>query len=149
MTRKNPMAVACPECSGIDVRMSKWKNRFEQALDLFGIPTMRCLDCSHRWKHSLWRIREIFHARCPRCFRLGLTTWDETYYHVPRTWKILSGLGAKKVRCKACRHNFLSFRLVKGTKKWVNVDGSVIPLVETSIDLSSVDAASRKDKQTP
>ena len=143
------MAVACPECSGIDVRISKWKNRLEQALDLFGIPTMRCLDCSHRWKHSLWRIHEIFHARCPRCYRLELTTWDETYYHVPRTWKILSGLGAKKVRCKACRHNFLSFRLVKGTEKWVNVDDSVIPLVETSIDLSSVDAASRKDKQTP
>ena len=142
------MAVACPECSGIDVRISKWKNRLEQALDLFGIPTMRCLDCSHRWKHSLWRIHEIFHARCPRCYRLELTTWDETYYHVPRTWKILSGLGAKKVRCKACRHNFLSFRLVKGTKNWVNVDDSVIPLVETSIDLSSVAAASRKDKQT-
>ncbi len=149
MARKNPMAVACPECSGIDVRMSKWKNRLEQALDLFGIPTMRCLDCSHRWKHSLWRIHEIFHARCPRCYRLELTTWDETYYHVPRTWKILSGLGAKKVRCKACRHNFLSFRLVKGTTNWVNVDDSVIPLVETSIDLSNVDAARRKDKQTP
>ena len=149
MARKNPMAVACPECSAIDVRMSKGKNRFEQALDLFGVPTMRCLDCSNRWKHSLWRIHEIFHARCPRCYRLELTTWDETYYHVPRTWKIPSGLGAKKVRCKACRHNFLSFRLVRGKKNWVNVDGSVIPLVEASIDLSSVDAASRKDKQTP
>lgn len=149
MARRNPMAVTCPQCGGTDVRMSKWKNRFEQALDLFGRPPMRCLECAHRWRHSLWRFREMFNARCPRCYRLELTTWDETYYHVPWTWKVLTGIGAKKVRCKACRHNFISFRFVKGMKKWVNVDDSVVPVVETSIDLASADVSTRKDQQTP
>lgn len=99
---------------------------------------MRCSDCSHRWRHSLWRMREMFFARCPRCYRLELTTWDETYYHVPVLWRVLTGLGAKKVRCKACRHNFVSYRFVKNVKKWVNKDGSIVPLVEGTITVNEV-----------
>jgi hypothetical protein len=64
--------------------------------------------------------------------------WEETYYHIPRAWKILIGIGAKKVRCKACRHNFVSFRKVKGTRKWDNTDPTEIPVVESSIDLSTI-----------
>jgi hypothetical protein len=138
MARKNPMSVRCPECGGNNVRMSRWHNRIEQTLDLFGMPTMRCDDCDHRWKHSLWRLREIFFARCPRCYRLELVNWEETYYHIPARWKFLLALGAKKVRCKACRHNFLSFRIVKGKRKWENIDPSETPVTETTIDLSSV-----------
>ena len=149
MARKNPMAVTCPNCGGHNVRMSKGKNRLEKTLDLIGLPPMRCIDCSHRWKHSLWRMSEMFNARCPRCYRLELTTWEETYYHVPWTWKLLTGIGAKKVRCKACRHNFVSFRFVKGKVKWINANSSVPPLVETSIDLASVNSAAHKDEKTP
>lgn len=130
------MQVSCPECQGKNVRMSRWRNRWDQTLDLFGMPPMRCSDCNHRWRHSLWRIREILYARCPRCYRLELTTWDETYYHVPTTWRILTGLGAKKVRCKACRTNFVSFRFVKNFKTWVNKDGSITPLVEETISVN-------------
>jgi len=139
------MAVTCPECHGNNVRMSKWKNRFEQALDLFGMPPMRCLDCNQRWKHSLWRIREMFLARCPRCYRLELVNWEETYYHVPPMWKFLLAIGAKKVRCNPCRHNFTSFRKVRGKKSWQNLDPSDIPIVESSLDLSTVDQASKKE----
>lgn len=139
MARRNPMGINCPECGSIDVRMSRWQNRFEQVLDLFGLPTMRCMNCEHRWKHSLWRIREVFFARCPRCYRLELVHWEETYYHVPKWWKFQVALGAKKVRCKACRHNFISFRLVKGIRKWVNVDPSETPVEETTIGLKEVE----------
>lgn len=132
------MAVKCPECDSINVRMSKWKNRFEQMLDLFGMPPMRCLDCDHRWKHSLWRMREMFCARCPRCYRLELARWEETYYHISRTWMILIGLGAKKVRCKPCRHNFVSFRKVKGVRKWVNQDPNEVQIFESTIELNEV-----------
>ncbi|WP_155121197.1 hypothetical protein [Bryobacter aggregatus] len=79
---------------------------------------MRCIDCQHRWRHSLWHLRESFYARCPRCYRLQLSTWDETYYHIPLIWRVLTGLGAKKVRCKACRFNFVSFRLIKNKAEW-------------------------------
>ena len=133
------MQVSCPECNCKNVRMSRWRNRFEQTLDLCGVPTMRCVNCSHRWRHSLWRLREMLNARCPRCYRLELTTWEETYYHVPVLWRILTGLGAKKVRCKACRHNFVSFRFVKSVKKWINKDGSEVPLVEQSFTVNSID----------
>lgn len=107
------MKIPCPECGSIDVRLSHWKNTWEKTLDLFGVTAVRCLTCGHRWKRSIFRVREFLYARCPRCFRLELGTWDETYYRVPSSWKILTGLGAKKVRCHACRHNFISFRLVK------------------------------------
>lgn len=144
MALKNTMAVTCPECDSKNVRMSKWKNRFEQMLDLFGMPPMRCLDCDHRWKHSLWQIREMFFARCPRCYRLELVKWEETYYHIPRTWKILTAIGAKKVRCKACRHNFISFRKVKGVRKWQNAPPEEPLVVETTIDLNTLTPKSSK-----
>jgi DNA-directed RNA polymerase subunit M/transcription elongation factor TFIIS len=121
MARRNPMKIPCPECGSIDVRLSQWKNTWEKALDLFGITAMRCMSCGHRWQRSLLRVREFFYARCPRCFRLELGTWDETYYRIPDSWKLLTGIGAKKVRCHACRHNFISFRLVK---KHVRSDGT-------------------------
>jgi len=140
------MAITCPECGGKNVRMSKWKNRLEQLLDLFGMPPMRCGDCNYRWKHSLWRLREIFFARCPRCYQLKLAKWEETYYHIPKSWQFLISLGAKKVRCKACRHNFISFRFVKGVRKWIDdeLDG---PVSEVVISLSSVGEI--KPNQTP
>jgi ssDNA-binding Zn-finger/Zn-ribbon topoisomerase 1 len=150
MARKNTMAVTCPQCNSIDVRMSKWKNRFEQVLDLLGMPPMRCFNCDHRWRHSLWRIREMFYARCPRCYRLELVRWEETYYHVPSFWKFLIAIGAKKVRCKACRHNFVSFRLVRGnTKKWDNSDPSEPLAVESSIELSSLEKAPEESANKP
>lgn len=143
MARKNPMSVSCPECGSKNVRMSKWKNTFEKMLDLFGMPPMRCLDCEHRWKHSLWRLREVFYARCPRCYQLELQHWEETYYHIPGTWKFLIALGAKKVRCKPCRHNFISFRLVKGKRKWQNIEvDAPPPVIESSIQLSEIEKVS-------
>ncbi len=142
------MAVTCPECGGRNIRMSKYRNFFEKFLDLIGLPTMRCEDCGERWRHSLWRIREIFYARCPRCYRLELVNWEETYYHTPKSWKVMVALGAKKVRCKVCRHNFVSFRMVKGKRKWRNIDPSVTPVEETTINLKSLkDVTPTNDRQ--
>jgi DNA-directed RNA polymerase subunit RPC12/RpoP len=123
----------------MNVRMSRWKNRWEQVMDVLGTPMMRCQDCHHRWGQSLWRFSEMIYARCPKCFRLDLTTWEETYYKIPLLWKLKANLGAKKVRCKACRHNFMSFRLVRGAKKWVNVDPLEEPVEELDISLSKID----------
>lgn len=145
MARKNPMAVTCPECDGNNVRMSKHTSFLERMLDLFGMPTMRCTDCDHRWKHSLWRVREVAYARCPRCYQLYLAQWEETYYHIPKWWRFQISLGAKKVRCKPCRHNFVSFRLVKGTPKWKNEADPAEEVVESTITLKSIEDVDAPD----
>jgi len=145
MARKNPMAIRCPDCGGRNVRMSRWTNRVDQFLDLLGMPPMRCIDCGYRWRHSLWRLREVFHARCPRCYRLELVHWEETYYHIPRWWRFCIKLGGKKVRCKVCRHNFVSFRMVKGIRKWVDPDPSK-PIVESTMSLSEVDREPKRNQ---
>ncbi len=80
----------------------------------------------------------MFCARCPRCYRLELIKWEETYYHVPRSWQVLIAVGAKKVRCKPCRHNFVSFRKVKGVRKWISEDPSDVQVLETTIDLNEM-----------
>ncbi len=138
MPRHNPMQLSCPECGSTHIRTSKIKSFAERLSDWTGRPPMRCTDCSHRWCESLWRLHEAIYSRCPKCFRLELSTWEETYYKIPFSWQLKCALGAKKVRCKACRHNFISFRLVKGKKKWVNVDPTEDTIVETTITLSGV-----------
>ncbi len=80
----------------------------------------------------------MFCARCPRCYRLELVKWEETYYHIPRSWKILTAIGAKKVRCKPCRHNFISFRKVKGVRKWENGAPETPLAAETIIGLNTM-----------
>jgi DNA-directed RNA polymerase subunit RPC12/RpoP len=142
MARKNPLAFNCPECGSKNLRPSLQLNFGEKILDLLGFQTVRCTDCSHRWTQSLWRIHELFYARCPRCYRLELVKWEETYYHISNWWKFQIAIGAKKVRCKPCRHNFVSFRIVKGVRKWVNEDPSEVPVVETSIRLSDIEKPS-------
>jgi C4-type Zn-finger protein len=143
MARRNPMHVKCPECGGSHLRASRWRTPWERFIDLLGFSTMRCTDCGHRWTQSLWRIHEMIYARCPKCYRLELTNWEETYYKIPSSWRVMAGMGAKKVRCKACRYNFLSFRFVKGKRKWVNVDPSEDPVPdETPISLTKLEDVS-------
>jgi hypothetical protein len=67
--------------------------------------------------------------------RLDLTRWEETYYHVPARWKLQIAFGAKKVRCRPCRHNFLSFRWIRGTRKWDNTALDEEVIEETTISL--------------
>lgn len=130
----------CPECGSRKVKASHPAHFGERLADWLGMTPVRCLECEHRWKESLWRIRELLYARCPRCFGLKLGTWEETYYHVPWTWKVQAGLGAKKVRCRACRLNFMSFRRVKSVKKWENVDPLEEDVREREISLSELES---------
>jgi DNA-directed RNA polymerase subunit RPC12/RpoP len=139
MSKRNPMQWECPECGSRKVKSSRPQGIGERIADWFGITPVRCLACEARWQESLWRIHEIIYARCPRCFGLKLTTWEETYYHVPWSWKVQASLGAKKVRCKACRHNFLSFRKVKAFRKWENLDPLEDEIQETTISLSEIE----------
>jgi endogenous inhibitor of DNA gyrase (YacG/DUF329 family) len=129
------MQLECPECGSTHVRHSHPRHIGEKLADLFGFTQLRCSDCDERWTASIWRFTEFFYARCPRCFRLDLARWEETYYRVPGTWRFAIALGAKKVRCRACRHNFVSFRLVRGKRKWENIGLDEVVLEETTISL--------------
>lgn len=145
MAKKNPMQLECPECGSTRVRHSQPKHFGEKVLDVLGFPHMRCSECEERWAESLWRFTEFFYARCPRCMRLDLVRWEETYYHVPYRWKVQIALGAKKVRCRPCRHNFLSFRLIRGARKWDNtaLDEEIVEETTISLEEQKSNAAKR------
>lgn len=67
---------------------------------------------------GLWSIRYWRYAKCPRCYRMELSTWSEQHY-VPRTRVIfLLRLGATPYRCEFCRLNFVSFRACKERFSW-------------------------------
>jgi hypothetical protein len=76
--------------------------------------------------------------------RLELARWEETYYHVPTRWKIQIALGAKKVRCRPCRHNFLSFRLIRGKREWDNTAMDEEIVEETTISLEDQGKAAKR-----
>ncbi len=74
---------------------------------------MRCGDCGTRFTQKLFQFGDWMYARCPRCYRLDLTSWSEEHYIVPWNIRLKLALGAKKYRCEVCRCNFASFRRLK------------------------------------
>ncbi len=78
-----------------------------------GIVPIRCRDCQGRYVGKLFSPLDFIYARCPRCFRQDLSTWDLDHYHI-RAWvRLKLAIGAHPWRCEACRCNFASFRLRK------------------------------------
>jgi len=55
----------------------------------------------------------MFYARCPECYRTELTVWSQRHNRATGGQELALALGAKRVRCAACRCNFVSFRLRK------------------------------------
>jgi hypothetical protein len=107
------MPATCPNCGTLKIRTSKTRSLGELLGTLFGVYPLRCLRCDIRFKRRVWRFSEIVYARCPRCYRLDLTTWEERLYNPPFKTKLLLRLGAQPMRCGACRCNFASYRKVK------------------------------------
>ncbi len=107
------MLITCPSCGSESLRTSKARSLSETVLNLIGLFAFRCLDCDHRFRASIWRVRQLFYAKCPRCLRLDLSKWNTTHYSPPFTTSLAVACGAKSVRCEYCRHNFWSFRRVK------------------------------------
>lgn len=50
------------------------------------------------------------YAKCPKCLRMDLATWETAHYRVPLPARLLLALGAHRWRCEPCRTNFTSFR---------------------------------------
>lgn len=112
------MQIACPKCGTRETRVSHRQSFGELLKTLIGIYQMRCRRCRARWETSTWENSSWKYARCPRCYRQDLTTWSLDYYNPPASilWKLR--LGAKRLRCAACRCNFASWKPVRDKKAW-------------------------------
>ena len=107
------LTIYCPECNSRNVRSSLSRTLGERMMKALGIFQLRCKDCDARFTGQIWDPRNAFNARCPRCYRLDLSTWSVDYYRAPARWLFFLKLGAKAHRCEYCRHNFVSFRRCK------------------------------------
>ena len=107
------MLIACSRCGSESVRPSRSRSLSGKALNLLGVAAFRCQNCDHRFRASIWRIRQAFYAKCTRCHRMDLSRWNTDHYNPPLGTRIAVACGAQAVRCEYCRHNFWSFRRVK------------------------------------
>lgn len=97
------------------VRTTKANGFFELIGEFLGTYSFRCGQCGLQFQHSVFTIGSWVYAKCPKCFRMDLTTWTESHYR-PTFWMRLNMFfGAKRVRCEACRCNFVSFRRREST----------------------------------
>lgn len=93
--------------------MSAARGLGEELLRMVGVYSVRCEDCGHRFRDNLWRFSDVIYAKCPKCYRTDLSTWMMRYYR-PGFWtRVKNAVGGRRMRCEACRHNFVSFRLMK------------------------------------
>jgi endogenous inhibitor of DNA gyrase (YacG/DUF329 family) len=100
----------CPKCGSRDVKVSSTLSFGEKLRSVFGKFPVRCRRCQSRFECTIWKPTLAKYARCPRCYRTELNTWNVEQYNIPTRVKIKLGLGATPYRCEHCRCNFASFR---------------------------------------
>lgn len=105
----------CPNCCSTSVRMAHACGLFEHLLTWLGRFPFRCHDCSARYLDWPIRLRDVSYAKCPRCFRMDLTTWDPKDYRTSMWQDLTLLLGGSHWRCEPCRCNFVSVRPRRGT----------------------------------
>lgn len=123
------MQLVCPKCASRETRVSN-KSSFSTTLKaLIGIYKMRCRRCRHSWETSAWANQAWRYARCPRCYRQDLGTWDTSYYSPGFSTGLLLALGAHPHRCEACRCNFASYRPRRRrySRKHQDIDTTSLP----------------------
>ena len=107
------MPLTCPNCEGKRPRLSKIRGFKERLLSALGTYPVRCEECGHRFYDSVLRLTDALFARCPKCYRMDLSSWELKYYN-PTSWSLFKlALGGRRLRCEACRCNFVSFRFTK------------------------------------
>ena len=105
-----PQAQKCPSCGSTRVHVGRVRSLSDYLRLLRGSFPARCGECSARFTVHGPGFSSAFYARCPRCLRQDLTTWDLRHYHAALSMRIQIALGANRWRCEACRCNFVSFR---------------------------------------
>lgn len=112
------MQLNCPKCGSRDTRVPTRRTFGQLIKTLFGVYPLRCRLCQTRWETSMWADGAWKYAHCPRCYRQDLTTWSTQYYSPPSSVAFKLSLGAKQLRCAACRYNFASFRPWREKFEW-------------------------------
>ena len=110
----------CPSCGTRDVRLSQRLSLAERVRSWFGIYPLRCRRCNARFDGKIWAPTLVIYARCPKCYRMALSTWSKQYYNPAFTVNLKLALGATPYRCEFCRCNFASFRACKERFLWRN-----------------------------
>lgn len=130
------MFVNCPNCGSKHVRHSHYQTFGERLLSLFGSHQLRCKDCQHRFSSKVFHFADLIYSRCPRCYRMDLSSWNEDHYLPRWTTKMQLRFGAKRLRCEYCRLNFAGWRPVKVKYQWrrKKKDTAVEAPTETSVE---------------
>jgi hypothetical protein len=110
--------IACPSCGSSNLRSSQVRGSAEKFKSFFGFLPFRCRQCSERFTSTIWNLRVIRYARCPKCLRMELSTWSEQFYLAPLSTRLFLRMGATPYRCEFCRCNFASFRRCKERFSW-------------------------------
>ena len=118
------LSIRCPACNSREVRASLAKTLGERVARVFGFMQLRCKDCDERFGASIWDLSNVVYAKCPRCYRLDLSTWTTQYYRAPSRWLIAMKFGARRRRCEYCRHNFISWRPAKTKYRRASMAGN-------------------------
>jgi DNA-directed RNA polymerase subunit RPC12/RpoP len=100
----------CPICGGRKVRSERTRGLREKLLALAGYFAFRCLSCSARFLDKPLGLASTAYARCPKCYRFDLSTWDPSRYRTTTWISIRLWFGAHRWRCERCRINFASWR---------------------------------------
>jgi Zn ribbon nucleic-acid-binding protein len=79
---------------------------------------LRCRNCRARFTAQVWRLSNVAYARCPKCFKMDLSVWEERHYVGPAYKILMLRLGAHPYRCEYCRLNFVAFRRRKTPFSW-------------------------------
>jgi DNA-directed RNA polymerase subunit RPC12/RpoP len=104
------MTVACPRCNSKRLRILRHHGLMGIVQRIAGIERVVCRDCGAKFQQSVLGIGDLLYAKCPRCFRTDLSTWDLRHYSPRLGIRMKLKFGAQRFRCDRCRMNFASFR---------------------------------------
>jgi len=107
------LTISCPECGSREIRSSLSRTIGERISKFFGFFQFRCKDCDARFSGQIWDAWNMFYAKCPRCYRMDLSTWAIDHYRSSTLQLAKLKLGAHPHRCEYCRNNFVGFRPAK------------------------------------
>lgn len=102
--------ICCTVCGSANVRTARFHGWREAAMLLCGYYVFRCRECRTRFIQRPLPIQALLYAKCPSCLRTDLTSWDPKLYRRSRWQDLQVWLGASRLRCDACRRNFISWR---------------------------------------
>lgn len=105
--------IECPECGSSRVKTVGMGGFRDFVLLLSGAYRFRCSHCTAKFYHRPLGPKSVTWAKCPKCLRLDLSSWDIRMYRAPFRVRLKLWLGAHPWRCERCRHNFASFRARK------------------------------------